>query len=246
MELDFYSHFSRYTTVELLAVVRRPEQYQPEAVAAAQRLLQERNVTDGDLDEANTHLLHLEIEKVARSARNDHYKQQIMDAVQPIVAPRDEIVPARWYRIYIILFGIYYFWDLYKFVKHQIVYLRCEGCTIDVTVLGAVINLLYLTVVFFLLLRNKRWAWILLMVAAVGTIIPNIYLIYSVVKYWRFARNQFSAILLEQLLPIITILFLMRGPIKEFFGIDPQTKNRTLIVGAVVGLLYFILLMRII
>ena len=53
MEFDFYELFKNYSTPDLLLILKKPGDYQPEALAAARKLLTDREITAADEAEAN-------------------------------------------------------------------------------------------------------------------------------------------------------------------------------------------------
>ena len=63
MNLNFHDIFQHTSTAALLVIRQQPEQYQPEAVAAAEELLKERNITPEDQVEADALMKEKEILK---------------------------------------------------------------------------------------------------------------------------------------------------------------------------------------
>src|SRR5258706_9951666 len=96
MNFDFYDKYQQYSTVELLKIVKKAADYQPEAVDAARNILAQRPITQHELGEAD-HLVKKE-EKEAKAFSNkiDSYKEKAADFFEPIINPGVEVKPVKW------------------------------------------------------------------------------------------------------------------------------------------------------
>ena len=171
MEIDFYKEFANYSTAELLLITREPEKYQSAAIEAAELLLQRRVITPVDTQEADRHISAQADAESVRLKRMNSYKEQVAEVLEPVIVPNTALDPAKWFKLFLWSYGLFYAWVLYKVVKEQVQLFQCQNCKGDLTVWGGLINAIFLTIVFFLLLKNRRWGWILLIVSSISAII---------------------------------------------------------------------------
>jgi hypothetical protein len=111
-QLEFYNQYKLYSTADLINIVREKESYQPVAVLAAEQLLREREVSTVDQEEADQYLLEKETKRMASTGRVDSYKAAVVDWVEPIVRPSEDLQPHKWYRIFLVVYGFWYARDL--------------------------------------------------------------------------------------------------------------------------------------
>ena len=181
MEFNFYEQFGDYSTSDLLAIVQQPGKYQAEAVSAAELLLKERVVSDSERADVQQHLAAVAAEERQRSEQGEARMQKIAEYVNPTLNPEKALSPRRLFFILLIVFGISYCFLFYGFIKSQLHLLRCEGCRADPGTWLGLFQVAYETITFFLLVRKKRWGWILLFVSNAAVVLPLLYDLY----FWR-------------------------------------------------------------
>lgn len=79
MEFEFYERFAAYSSADLIIIVRQPDQYQAEAIAAAERILQERDISETDREQAEQFFRNEESAKMAREERLQSYRDKVVD-----------------------------------------------------------------------------------------------------------------------------------------------------------------------
>ncbi len=246
MEFNFYDQFSHYSTSDLLEIVQQPDKYQAEAVSAAELLLKERVVSNSERADAQQHLAATQTQEQHRSELAGARMQKIAEFVNPTLNPGKALSPRRLFFLLLIVYGVSYCFFLYGFIKGQVHLLRCEGCRAD---LGTGINFLqlaYETITFFLLVRKKRWGWILLFVLHVVSVLPLLYELYlwhRNVGYLPVLQNReiTPAMILYIIYPIVIAAFLWRPVMTRVFGIDRNTRNYALLAGAVISVVLMVL-----
>jgi hypothetical protein len=238
MEIDFYKEFANYSTAELLLITREPDKYQPAAIEAAELLLQRRVITPVDAQEADRQISAQADAESVRLKRMNSYKEQVAEVLEPVIVPNTTLDPAKWFKLFLWSYGLYYAWVLYKVVKTQVLFFGCENCKGYPTVWGGVINAIFLTIVFFFLLKNKRWGWIFLIVSNIGAIITLMLQLLLFYKYRDLLPIDPLSLIIAFGVPVLYVLFLWRPSIAVFFGVDVRTKRRSAWVGIAVGLLY--------
>jgi hypothetical protein len=238
MEIDFYKEFSSYSTADLLIIIQEPDKYQPAAIKTAEQLLQQRDITQADREEADQHFAQQADIESTRLARTNMYKEQVASTLEPLVVPNTSVDPAKWFTLFLWSYGFFYAWVLYRVISIQIQLLQCENCKGYPTGWGGVVNAIFLTIVFFCLLKNRRWGWILLMVSTVSTIITGMFQLQVVYKYRNVLPISPLSLIVMNVLPIFIVLFLWRPSIAAVFEVNARVKRRSAWAGIVVGLLY--------
>ena len=103
MQFDFYPLYKNYATLELLKITERPDDYQPEAVATAMKVLDERVVTDEDFAALDQYFLAEEQEKNKYSRNAENIEQATTDILVSILQPDEELSLHKWLRILLVL-----------------------------------------------------------------------------------------------------------------------------------------------
>jgi hypothetical protein len=126
MGFDFYDQFTAYSTADLIIIVRQPDHYQAEAIAAVERILQERNISEADREQAEQFLRDEESAKMAREEKLQSYRDKVVDFAEPLLMPRAEVSPWKWYRLFLTGYILVYVRAFYSFVRNEIGVLHRE------------------------------------------------------------------------------------------------------------------------
>ncbi len=242
MEIDFYKEFSHYTTVALLIITQEPDTYQSAAIEAAKQLLQGRIITPADREEAEQHFTQKSDTQSAEFSRMNIYKEQITNVLEPVIVPNMPLDPAKWFKLFLWAYGFFYVWILYKVIRTQVYFLHCKDCGGYPSVWGGPINAIFLTIVFFFLLKNKKWAWILLVVSNIIAMITLVNEMQVLYQYRGVLPISSTWVVFRILYPIVFVSFMWRPVIATFFGVNVQSKLRSLWAGLTLGILYFAVL----
>jgi len=242
MDFNFYDQFRNYSNVELLRITADPGSYQPAALAAAEKLLKERNISWEDNEATAQYFEERAAGKETREKELQGYKRTIMNVMEPLAPMATAMPPARWFKYFIGVFGVLYVRNFYYFVQTQIHFLQCKDCQPDPIVLLNFIRMSYWTVEFFFFFSNKRWGWILLMVEQVCAVCGIIYQFYWIYKYGHVVYISPLMHVLDMVIPIVFVTFLSRPNVAAFFGISPKVKRRTVWAGIALGIIDLIYL----
>jgi hypothetical protein len=239
MTFNFHDQYKDYSNIELLKIVRQPNEYQTEAVDAATSILKERSISETDIQQVDTYFEEIEAKAKQKSEKLNSYKEKAADFLQPIVKPGPEVKPAKWLNILLLFIGLDYVWMFYNSIKRIVSISRCRNCTFDITIVLTIVTLIYVPVIFFLLFKKRRWGWILLFADNLFTFIANLFQSYIFFEYPEFRRDGISAFLLPILIKAVFVFFLWRVPISDFFGVTHKAKKDTAIVTIVIAVLFF-------
>jgi hypothetical protein len=241
MDFNFYDQYKTLSNVELLKIVRNPTGYQPAAVEAATRLLAEREVPQADIDEAEGYFQEIEDKAKSKTEKINSYKEKAADFLEPITHPGPDIKAVKWLNIFLVVVGLNYLWTFYLTVRNFVRILGCRECGFDYTHGLQGLYLLYIPVVFYLLLKQKRWGWILLFADNVITFIIGLWSSVAFFKYLRIHRGDPTTFLLTIFLHGGLAFFLWRKDISTFFGVTNKEKRNTIGVALLLALLFIVL-----
>lgn len=232
MNFDFYEQFREYPNVELLKIIAQPGNYQPQAVEAAGRILQERNVTVEETEEAAQYFGEVQ----AKEEKMMAYKEKAKDFLQPVIQPEATIQPGKWLNILLLLVLLDYLWVLYDAVRDLVLFLRCESCEFDpVFFLLSLLGILYIPFIFFLLWKRKRWGWILLFADGGIAVVSRLSSMLLLFKYNSIYGVSITTTIITILIRTGFLIFLWRKEIADYFSVSGKVKQRVLIFLVVIS-----------
>lgn len=234
MNFNFYDLYRVYSNVELLRIISRADEYQPEAVNAASLILKDRDVTDEDLAEAEQFFA----DKKAKAEIIEAYKSKAKDFLQPIIQPTADVKPSKWLNILLLLVALDYLWVLYHAVRDVVLYLRCDHCEFDLFFfLFSLLGIVYVPFIFFLLLKRKRWGWILLFADSGITALSRFSQMLLLFKYHGMHVGNTTTYIVAILIKAGFLIFLWRKEISDYFNVSLKAKQYTLIFLAFIAVL---------
>jgi hypothetical protein len=237
MTFNFPDQYKDYSNIELLKIVRQPNEYQTEAVEAATTILKEREISETDLKQVDTYFNEIEAKAKIKSDKLNSYKEKAADFLQPIIKPGPEVKPAKWLNILLLFIALEYAWTFYNSIKRFIYFSRCDGCTFDITMVLTLVTLMYVPVIFFLLFKKSRWGWILLFADNLFVLISRLFQSYLIIKYLANNYGDTATFIFSILIKAAFVFFLWRLPISDFFGVTDNSKKDTAIITTVIAIL---------
>jgi hypothetical protein len=238
MNFNFHDKYKEYSNIELLKIVRQPNEYQTDAVDAATSILKEREISETDIQQVDAYFNEIEANAKLKSAKINSYKGKAANFLQPIIKPGAEVTPSKWLNILLLFVGLEYLWILYNSINKFVSFNRCYNCTFDITMALTVVNLIYVPVIFFLLYKKTRWGWILLFADNLFTFIARLSDSYIFFEYQEFHIGDISTFLFSILIKAAFVFFLWRVSISGFFGVTHKAKKDTAIVTTVIAILF--------
>ena len=230
MNFDFYQQYKNYSNIELLKIVRRPDDYQPAAVAVAAQILHERQVTPAEISSVDEYFLDIEKSAKAKKEKIDALKNKATDFLEPVLHPGEKVEPNKWVNILLLIIAAQYAWSLFNTAKGLIRFFQCDYCTFDIGFLIEYLTLLYVPLIFFLLIKRRRWGWILLFSDNLFTLISSVSQSYIFFKYQSIHHGATTSFLLPILIKAAFVFFLWRDPIAGHFGVNHDTKKKTAVI----------------
>src|SRR3954464_10304228 len=99
MNFDFYEQYKDYSSTELLKIVKRPADFQPQAVAVAIQILSERQVTSEEIQLVDQYYQDIESSAKANKEKFDALKGKATDFFEPVLYPSEKVEPNKWVNI---------------------------------------------------------------------------------------------------------------------------------------------------
>lgn len=238
MNFDFHQQYKDYSNIDLLKIAKRPGDYQPAAVEAATQLLDQRQITPGEIQFVDQYLQDIENSIKNKKDKIDAFKNKATDFLQPVLRPNEEIEPNKWVNILILVIGIQYTWSLFETAKGLIRFLQCEYCRSDIFIYAEILTLLYVPIIFLLLFKRKRWGWILLFADNLFSIIERVSESYLFFKHQGILHEETTYFLFPILIRILFAFFLWRQAISDHFNVTSEIKRKTAIITTIGSLLF--------
>jgi hypothetical protein len=238
MDFDFYKQYKSYSNTELLKIVRRPVQYQAAAISAATKILAERQITAEELRFVDQYLKGIDVAAIAKQEKISALKDKSTDFFESVLNPGEKVDPKKWVNILLLALGIQYAWALYGTVRLLIYSFLFDRWHWDIDTLLAYSNLLYVPLAFYLLLKRKRWGWILLFADSLFSLIARISQTHIFFKYQSLFGVDVFYYFLGRVIEAAFVYFLLRKQIADYFEITRTIKRKTVLIVTCGSLLF--------
>jgi len=203
---EFTERYKSLSNIELLKILEKQENYQKLAVESAKNELQNRKLSDKELEQVKSEILKQQLEKKKKTEKNikreeklKNYGKTFIETISPI---QNEIqTPERIIRLITIVFGgisIYRFFKEFGILRY--LFTNSNGGW-DLSMLVYFFNLIILPIATFLFWKRKKTGWILL----------AIYLTYSAMSslimfFMNLGRQPSGFANLDTLFPTVSPL----------------------------------------
>lgn len=223
--IAFFEIYSSYSNYELLKITKRPENYQPEAVRVAEKLLASRVISEDETNQVEKYYQEIDYQKkITQEKRESIYKN--LNAHFNVFANTNNILDVeKWLNIYIIfilatlLFSTFMiFYGIYNAKESDILDFKYY-------LIGYFIQTLFTLFLVFLLYKRKRLGWILVVVSSffsLSIILIKIVLLINFSGLF-FLQNSYS-LLWSIVINIATVLFFWKNEVAELFVISSKQK----------------------
>jgi hypothetical protein len=225
MSFDFYGEYKNYPNLELLKIMRQPGDYQPEAVAAASQILNDRQIATEEFQSLDQSLQDLEEDKREKMEKIERLKTEAATFLSPILQPQKKIDPSQWLSYFLVVIGLQYVWTLIGIAKKLIrLHNRENFFWVDYLDFFSVF---YIPFIFYLLIKKRRWGWILLFADNFGSLILSLSETYIFFKYQYIHHGNIVSFIVPILIRAAFAYFLWNHAIAELFCVDTRTKKQT-------------------
>jgi hypothetical protein len=218
MKKDFLKNFENFSNIELLKMLIKPENYEVEAINAANKILSERSVTESEKQEVELHFHNLKAQETKKNEKTKTYKNTIFELFQPIISHGEDSTPSKWLNSFLVLIVIQFIWYL------------IEAITSFFTINDSFTNifnsliLLYIMIVFYLLLKKNKWGWILLFAEKLFTVLISLFFLVIFMGESYFSEFNLKEFIWPLIIGLFFLVFLWRQEIVAFFNITDTEK----------------------
>ena len=153
-----------------------------------------------------------------------------------------------WFGLFLLAYAANYVWGLLLLVNflksswnilqpppegwHTIIHIEL----LYLDIIYAILQMGYYSIVLFLLLRQKRWGWILALGGASAFLTARIAQLDIGIRSPALIGHDWFGFIFPMVINAAFAFYLLRGETTGFFGVTGQTRKYTIIVGAAVAL----------
>jgi hypothetical protein len=224
MDFNFYNQYKDYSNFELLKILQQQDHYQPAAVEAATLILKEREVSEEEKVEAHNHFDALQQKEQLKKEGIYKIQEKLFDFFEPIIRPGNEFHPVKWLNMLIAFIAVAFAWSFgvkLWFLGRMLTY-----GYFDFSMVIDAVYLIYMPLLLYLLIKKKRWGWILLVAESC------LIIIFAFPESYYLFRHVVNPVMYFFVLAFRCFLlyFLWRPKISELFGVTARTKKDTALV----------------
>ncbi|MDA3616129.1 hypothetical protein [Polluticaenibacter yanchengensis] len=238
MHFNFKDRYKDYSNTELLKITNNPESYQEEAVAAAKELLDNRIVSENELNS-----LHIKTATYKNDIDDFGFeiskKEKITTFFKSLIKPQGGI---SWYHLAMVLYSVLYIRMLYYNIFFIYNILNCDTCIIDIAFNLTCLQILYPVGVFLIFKDKMKIGWIILMVESVLALSVSIFQWYYLVQEGLMSLPESVGMLWPIALRALIIFYIAKPGVLEMFKVNNQTKWYTILIPATIAFLIQIML----
>ena len=217
--MDFIRQFETYSTIQLLRIIDSPNDYQPNAVEAAKKIISSRQLSGEEFEIAKGVLDAEKREKEQKDKLKNIYKS-FFDAVNP--THHGTFIPQNTIRLISIVLGGLFLFQLYRELELMYAIFFVESTDWDFFMLVYFLPLIFFATVIVLFYKRKKAGWFLL----------AIYLIFSAMSAigMLIVFTKITRILTFILCAGITAV-ISKEDIRAIYSISEQAMLYTISIG---------------
>lgn len=235
---NFFENFQSYSNIELLKIVKRPNEYQPDAVAAAKKILTTRNVSEEELDTVTAYFIQVDSQTSKTNETIQSLKDQTNELLEPILQPSEHVNPTKWLNIIILVVTLQYISEYIKVLSELRFLLTSSDYHWDISSSLVIILLVYIQFVIYLLWKRKRWGWILLFSTNIFSVISLVMRLAIYSRYNDIFSIDPSEIIIPLAINLALIYVLFKKNIAQAFNVNEKSKKEIAII-VIIGTLTF-------
>ncbi len=239
---EFLIYYSTLSTVELLKIIEQKENYQPDAIEAANKILSERNYSHDELNTAQSEINLLVNKKLERQERINKKINKFNEFIDDYFGIKERSPEKKLNLfctglfLYIFFNGIFNAGDLAGYYYS----------TVTSWCIAILIYMIQLFIIYLLYIRSN-WGWVLIVGGCIILAVENIQAIFESFRPrddildFLFAPINPYYIALAFCINTGIVLFLNTKKIHQQFTISKKGRIATLIIPAGILTLIFIL-----
>lgn len=246
--MNLEEKYREYSNKQLLEVIVKAKDYQPEAVEIARLLLSERNISNEEREKIHHDLeteqkIQEEKELKIRKTEEKLINQLILTLKKFNPLNKEEPSESRIVKLITLVFGLIYLSQLYNDFPILISLFTDPPKRFEWEIIFFLIGIVYLPISLYYFYKLKKSGWVLVSLYMMFSflLVLNLYM-------WTWGRSSTdlfynyspkmhdSTFIFTSFFYLGTLYLLLKKQIIELFSVDLKTKNYTLAFG-VIGLL---------
>lgn len=235
----FQERYRNYTNTELLKIVLRPYEYQPEAVAAAQEILTGRKVRDEERSEVEAFYQQRDAVSTAKRERVEKWEGMVRDFFDPIQNPKETLDLRRWVNIMIFVVTLLYLKSNFRRARSYVSWWNDLMRSFDPWMITGIFGMAYDLAMLVLLFRKSRWGWMLLFADLFVSFLYRVAGIYTFIAFYDPHFSRPAQFIISLLVNVGLLIFLARKPVMDQFGINKKQAQRTALVAVSLMFLWY-------
>ena len=239
---DFLNYYSGLSTIELLKIIEQKENYQPDAIEAATKILSERNYSNDELNAAQTEINLLVNKKIERQEKINKKINRFNEFIDEHFGIKER-TPEKKLNFFCAGLFLYIFFSGIFNARDLAGYYYSTFTSWSIAIL---IYLVQLFIIYLLYVRSN-WGWVLIVGGCVFLAVQNIHTLFESF----IPRDGFLDFLYAPINPYYTalafcinisvVLFLNTQMICQQFTISKNGRITTLVIPAGILAIFFIL-----
>ncbi len=242
MESQFIEKYKSYSNFELLKITQKPDNYQENAVLAANEILKDRVISEEDLSEVEHYYLDKEINIEHKNEYISNLKENIFDFLQPLISPEESLKPVKWLNILLLIIIVQYLYSIFLTIRYLRHIFFAETLIWDFYLTSSIFNLIFVPFVFYFIYKKTKLGWALLFTQKLFVLILSISLLIKFGILGNFKEIFAHYGILHFTYYIAFVLFLLKSSTCDLFDISPTLKRTIATFTIILTLTYIIIL----
>jgi hypothetical protein len=229
MSFDFVSIYSSYSNVDLLRIIAEPHKYQKEAIDAVQKILSQRDVTELDKAEIALELQPKTAQAINTTGRAGNDLSIFSEDMSPEVLAKINT----WKYTVLLFVGFEFLYRFYYSLKYMWYIFTSPYASFSWLLLFNLLITFLSPVGLLLFMRRSKTGWMILAGKAVMSSFLSVLAIglsLYLGGYNNVAMSIFFLIIIG-----VSIYFLWKKPLLDWYGIDKTTVIKTVVISGVIS-----------
>lgn len=240
MESEFTEKYKSYSNFELLKITHKPDNYQENAVWAANEILKDRIISQADLSAVEDFYSKKYTKKINKTEEIEDIDEKIFDFLYPTEIQSKSKEISKWFYVFLSIILIEYCYQSYYSLQYFFEFIKHDFLKFDIFSIEILFRFLYFPFLFYLIYKKSKLGWILLFLKnsfGIYFILNPFFQIYLMGNQSEQIGNpsQFVFFLIYY---IAFNIYLFIPNISNLFGIGSYLKRRIILLTVTFILIY--------
>lgn len=230
MNTDFLELYQSYSNIELLKIIKRPDQYQPQAVNVAIQILDNREVTEQEQQAADEYFREMDRSKQLRQDKVASVRKTLTSFLSSLNVFDKNATTQNWINLLVTFTALEYIYTVVQTTMTVINTFYCPSCLLYIMFPKKILYLTVVPFVFVFLAERKQIAWSLLFGLKIYTLATSLVTLYS---FLHMTALPFKTLVFLFLVPLISaayLILLWQKPVRTIFTVTFETSVQTLVL----------------